>query len=612
MADPSIVIPPPQVQTVAAGGQQTQSATEAGAQQPSLPQGTLVSGTIAGRDANGNYQLKTSQGVLTVQSKVPLTYNSDVTIRIGTNTAGTTSARIVSVNGQPFADFATPDPDTTDSVSSSLLVQAPQTASTPQTPATNALPAVVVSAPAPEQQPTGATLLPGNSVVIRLPQTPAQETQTQAAQQSSEQQASAPPQTSPTVSASATVAAQPQEVAQNPQVAVAPQQPAAPPAPVTATSVAVAPSAAAETDLAPQQTVTAVSEAQAPQNQTGQPQGPSVQQPATQAQNAPVSALYSAYTRQSASAAPPAAASEPSAPSTAAASTTIPAQIVSVDENGTLNLQTPVGAVTVQAAALPALSSIAPGTAVLIELLAAAPEQTLTSTPASLSEIAASWQSLKDIVGLVNARNAPAASALLERLPQLGPGFLSQSTTFIATLLQGDARKLLGEDTLDLLRQNGRLDLIEKFSGELANLGASFTAQGQRPVSGWQPLFLPFVYQETLQQARLYVKRDTPKKERGTKSSGDTRFVVEVDLTELGSLQMDGLVRKKEQSTVFDLVIRSHHAFAPADQAEMLRIYVGAADLTGFKGTLAFQVTQDFPVKPLEEAAGTDARSITV
>jgi hypothetical protein len=119
MANVTIIPTQPQVQTVSASGQQTQSG-----QAPHLPAGSTISGTIAGKDANGNFLLRTaSQGTLTLRSSTPLTYNSDVTVHIDTANANATTARIISVNGEPFSSFAAPDTPNSDSVSQTLLTQ---------------------------------------------------------------------------------------------------------------------------------------------------------------------------------------------------------------------------------------------------------------------------------------------------------------------------------------------------------------------------------------------------------------------------------------------------------------------------------------------------------
>src|SRR5579872_1903111 len=155
------IVPPAQVQTVAPAGGQPPQATP----QPNLSPGTLVSGTIAGRDANGNYLLKTPQGIFTLQSATPLTYNSDVTIRIGANLAGSTSARIVTVNGEPFLQFSAPAPATSDSVSQALLTQPTEPSAPPLPP--GVLRAVVVQAP-PPQAPAATALTQGSAVTVRL------------------------------------------------------------------------------------------------------------------------------------------------------------------------------------------------------------------------------------------------------------------------------------------------------------------------------------------------------------------------------------------------------------------------------------------------------------
>lgn len=588
MVDALIIHQASQVQNVSAGGQQTQSATEAGTPSPSPPQGTLISGTIAGKDASGNYLLKSEAGTFAIQSKVPLTYNSDVTIRVGASTAAGTTTRIVSVNGETFAEFSTPEPSESDSVSSSVPVQNPTTNSgAPQA----SLPGVVTSAPPAAADGSGQTLTEGSNVVIKLPQDALETQQTQ----------NATPQTSPNIAASATVATQPQQLAQNPQAAAVPQPANAPaPLPATAAAITTVP-AAATTELAASETVAATTQEGTTQNQ------PQNQQPQAQTQTpqAPASPLYSAYTKSAAAPAPQAA---PAQTSSATPAPTLPAQVVSTDENGNLNLQTALGLVSVKTPALPALATLPVGTPVTLELPAALPQAGQSAEPASLSELASSWQSLKDIA----SQPSVASTGLLARLPQLGPDFASSTMSFISSLLQGDARKLLGDDTIDALHKNGRGDLVEKFSSEMAELGSSFSAPVEQKSGGWQTLFLPFVYQEALQQARIYVKRETPKKEKSAKGGADTRFVLEVDLSEIGPLQMDGLVRKKEQATAFDLVIRSQKPFLSEDQVQISAIYADAAALTGFKGSLSFQVTRDFPVKPLEEAIGGAEHSFTV
>ena len=608
MADVTLILPPSVVTTVAAGGQQTQSATEAGVTPASLPPGSLVSGTIAGRDTAGNFLLKSALGTLTLSSSVPLTYNSDVVIRLGANLAGNANARIVSVNGEPYSEFATPQPEEGDTVSRSLLAQQPAAAAPAPATTSRLLSAVVISAPPESQQAASAPLTQGTNVVVRLPDSP----QAQQAQPTAQPPTGQPPVTAPvsatpqaattvstgTPAAAANAAGVPATVAPIATAVVSAPQPSAGPLPANGVAAGAQPAAPA--------VPVDVSQPVAAQSTDSVP-APAA---ALQAPAAPVAAQYGVYGKQALPAAPASVPSAVAAPTPVATPATLPAQIISAESSGTITLQTPVGTIAVRANALPAAALISPGTNVTIELPAAT-AQTTSTVPASLSELAASWQSLKDILSAVSTASPAAGAAFLSHLPQLGENFVSSSFSFLRNLLSGDPKKILGEDTVDTLKQDDRQGLLQKFTGELQGLARNFAAPEQKQAGNWQAMILPFVYQESLEQARLYVKREPPRKDKNGKPvAPDTRFVIEVDLSDIGSLQMDGLLRKKETATAFDLVVRSHSAFSQDDQSNMLAIYNEAAEITGFKGSIAFQVTRDFPVKPLEEAAGGQDHTI--
>ena len=84
---------------------------------------------------------------------------------------------------------------------------------------------------------------------------------------------------------------------------------------------------------------------------------------------------------------------------------------------------------------------------------------------------------------------------------------------------------------------------------------------------------------------------------------------MEVDLTQLGEMQMDGFVRRQESGVQFDLIIRSLQPLPAPVQQDILQIYNDAGAITGYKGSLAFQAVREFPVNPMEEIA---ARTGTV
>ena len=686
MAD-IVILPPSQVHTVSTGGP-SQTATDAAKPSSSpLTPGSQISGTVTRNDGNGNYLLRTSSGTVALHSDTPLTYNSDVVLSVGGNgAAGGTNARILSVNGEPFSTFSSPDATSTeDTVSPTILAQVAATTGEAGTPAPAALPGIIVTPPAAaDTQNAGgealsqgttaqgatdassAAFTSGTSVIIRatqaaepqqafttgqasaLPQNNPASTGQQVTPRAPAPQTAAPPtpqnvssstqpvaaaavaetETANAVSQAAaivtTAAAADHAEPASPVASAVTEAAAAAPSTVTAAAANTAPALASEEQVAAPAAspapATAVEVATASPAAVASPaatpaaapgQGaPSTAQPpipapaAATSQNA--TALYAAY-RQAPTT--PTLAALASAPSDAS----VKGQVVTVTPEGLVNIATPGGTVfTVRADPAVATSVLAPGSDVSVELattatanaVASQAAESFSSTPATLSQLAGAWETLGSILTQLKSTNPTAASSLLAKLPQLDGSFSASTLGFIGTLGSGNLRKLLGDEAVDTLQQQGAGSLLDKLSGEVATV-AGAVAQGagtRQPVQGWQTLVLPFVFQGEIEQARIFVKREAPKKDRGaTRTTDDTRFIVEVSLSELGPLQADGLVRKKESATAFDLVIRSRRAFSPREQAEMTAIYNDAAELTGFTGSIGFQAVREFAVKPLGE-----------
>ena len=603
MADVNTITPIAQIQFVAAIGQQNLAAGETETLLKALAALPVVEGTIAGKDSNGNYILKTDQGNLALKSDVPLTYNSDVVIRILPNNQQN-QARIISVNGESFASFSAPPPATGDSVGNSQT-NTQTTTSTKSLPqdnitvsnnslanSSNVVRAIVVATPA-------KSLTVGNEVVVHLPEQIPQSTQAEV------------PANVPLSETNIPAQAVQQTTTAN-QVVVLPENLPQPPPPQ---QISIPREAQPQTTL-PQNNVQAANAPAIPTNnppiplanivigEQQQPTNtPNNQQNTTppQQQNQPQNTNYAAYTK-------PILVPTPAITAQVNTSNILQGKVISVAENGNVNIQTPVGVVTVKP------SQNAPllvGEQVAIELPnTTTTTQTQSPVPQSFNEIAKTWSSLNEIINIVQEKNQ-SSSTSTTNLPQLDKSssansqpvnnFVNSSLKLINSLITGNAKEVLGESTVNNLQQSSHTDLIQKFSQELTNIANNFNAPTTNNEPKWQTIIMPFMFQDSLQQARISVKDDSKKnKNSADKSSGGVRFVVEVDLSELGGVQMDGLVRKQQSNTVFDLMLRTNTTFSSADQAEITSIYNNIAAQTGFTGTIAFQTTKDFPVKPLD------------
>ncbi|MEQ1706627.1 MAG: hypothetical protein ABL867_11750, partial [Rickettsiales bacterium] len=171
---------------------------------------------------------------------------------------------------------------------------------------------------------------------------------------------------------------------------------------------------------------------------------------------------------------------------------------------------------------------------------------------------------------------------------------------FAAAVKNGDFQQWLGRGNSKWLKDNGHENLLKKAEGEFMSLARQFV---DVPPRSWQSLFFPIAIAGELQQTRLFVKRDRKQKENNgnVTSEENTRFVLEMDLSQLGEMQMDGFVRNHSNNVQFDLIIRSLTKFSQEIENDILNIYNNIGELTGYKGSLSFQTVKEFTVNPMEE-----------
>ena len=216
--------------------------------------------------------------------------------------------------------------------------------------------------------------------------------------------------------------------------------------------------------------------------------------------------------------------------------------------------------------------------------------------------ILSDWESLQTALNHLAAQDPALASQLLgSRIPapnsQLGASLLF----FLSALNGGSLDRWLGQDFRRSLETSGHRDLLGKLDEDFATFGRLTTDNGGQD---WKLLSFPFLQDQYLKQLRLFFRQhqggpDNPDEE-------STRFIIELDLSRTGPVQLDGLFRKAK----FDLVFRSEKPVPDDMQNRVLTIFSENMEITGLKGQLVFQRISPFPVHPTEEWESTGPDSI--
>lgn len=177
----------------------------------------------------------------------------------------------------------------------------------------------------------------------------------------------------------------------------------------------------------------------------------------------------------------------------------------------------------------------------------------------------------------------PAAAQIMGRIvpspgnpANFGPAIL----LFIAAIKAGDLQAWMGDKKLEMVQKLGKDSLLSRLSGETSSLAANNDAPG----ADWKSFPVPILWQNEISKIMFHVRKEPSEKEQ---QDGDeaTRFVMDLALTRMGDVQIDGLVRGKQ----LDLIVRTQMPISLSMQDAMRVAYAKALDGTDIYGDIGFQ-----------------------
>lgn len=274
-------------------------------------------------------------------------------------------------------------------------------------------------------------------------------------------------------------------------------------------------------------------------------------------------------------------------------------RIVGYTPTGHAVLHSPLGAIVLQGTlAVPVGTELSFAIEPALPMPAGAAAAAVPTLPQFLLSLSRGWPGLMEALALIR-QSAPGggtdAASSLAHLPQPGPRLAAGLVAAIQALRSGNIEMLLGG--LAALRGGSpeRDDAIRKLRQEFGQI--SSLAQ-DKPGVDWRCCFIPLLDDGTVRQINLFYRRDRGKDQKDDEAGhAGTRFIVEVDMSKMGPFQFDGLVRAKR----FDLMVRSHVALTPQMRGDISALFQEALAIGDYTGNLQFQKVREFPVSPLEE-----------
>jgi hypothetical protein len=268
---------------------------------------------------------------------------------------------------------------------------------------------------------------------------------------------------------------------------------------------------------------------------------------------------------------------------TPAAAEPILSATVAPGPSGETVLDTPIGLLT-----LDRRLNLPVGTALGLQRLSLAAPDPPSEAPLAQRK---NWPALDEALQVLD-RAAPELAARLrsDLTPHSGAQLAGTLLFLVTALSNGSWPSSKATAALDAAGHRALHAKLDGDVGELRQLSQSTSGE-------WRIFVLPLLDGGVVRPVRLYLRRRQPGRTPADQSS---RFVLDVDLSRLGAVQLDGLVRQQR----FDLVLRSHRAIPAALRQEITQVFHEASSAAGLSGDIIFTTASRFAVAPLEALRG--------
>jgi hypothetical protein len=198
------------------------------------------------------------------------------------------------------------------------------------------------------------------------------------------------------------------------------------------------------------------------------------------------------------------------------------------------------------------------------------------------------WPALEDTVKILNQSNPAVADALQHSmLPKADQRLAANMIFFLKALGRGNFKNW-ADDRVTKALSKARPELLKNLEMDFNQI----STKAKTPNStDWKIAYIPLQDNGQINQIRI-AERDNKDEQKDGKEDPGVRFVIDLNLSRLGPLQLDGLT--KQSNRMFDLIIRTKKPMAGFIRRDILDIYENAMDALGFNGRLSFQVTSTF------------------
>jgi len=233
-------------------------------------------------------------------------------------------------------------------------------------------------------------------------------------------------------------------------------------------------------------------------------------------------------------------------------------------------------------------SPVPPGTTIIFQILGMLPGSTTKTEHAVIGRTGPAilethnWPGLNDAVRFFGDNHAAIAQQVINTaMPRPDAALTANILFFIGALRGSDIRSWLGDAPIRALERL-RPGMASRLADDFHHLSKLSDDDAGRD---WRAIPVPLLNGAEIEQIRLYMRRK--RRSRDDDDGPETRFVIDVDLSQIGRIQMDGLIMQDKKQ--FDLILRTEGALTEKIENDVRMIFINANKLAGVSGALIFR-----------------------
>lgn len=214
------------------------------------------------------------------------------------------------------------------------------------------------------------------------------------------------------------------------------------------------------------------------------------------------------------------------------------------------------------------------------------------------------WTILNHALETLKQTDEAAYDAFKAVLPQTGNKLPALMISFMQAAVREGAtvRSRLGEANIAALQKTASGQQILKRLEREFSTSAKKATDGQNVWKGWD---IPLLSGSAVEPVSLFLQRPPEDAERHEKCAplqNAVRFVLDMNLSRLGKIQLEGIAGRQKQR--FDLIIRHRNDMPPEFEPTVRALFVKTLDALSYAGNLKISKTEEFI--DLRPAAETD------